>query len=71
MGSANKPNPANSYLRYSGLAFQLFAGIGLSGWLGYLLDQYLQFTFPVFMLTFGFVFFTGMMYQLYRTINKS
>jgi F0F1-type ATP synthase assembly protein I len=70
MDSANKPNPANNYVKYSGLAFQLLGGIGLSGWLGYLLDQYLQVSFPVFMLVFGFIFFVGMMYQLYRTINK-
>jgi F0F1-type ATP synthase assembly protein I len=70
MDSTNKPNPANNYLKYGGLAFQLLGGIGVSGWLGYLLDQYLDFRFPVFMLTFGFFFFVGMIYQLYRTINK-
>jgi F0F1-type ATP synthase assembly protein I len=70
MDSANKPNPSNSYLKYGGLAFQLLGGIGVSGWLGYVLDQYLSFTFPIFMLTFGLLFFVGMIYQLYKTINK-
>jgi F0F1-type ATP synthase assembly protein I len=70
MGLANKPNPSNNYLKYGGLAFQLLGGIGASGWLGYLLDRYLAFTFPVFMLTFGLLFFVGMIYQLYRTIHK-
>lgn len=71
MDSTNKRKQSNNYLKYSGLAFQLLAGIALAGWLGYKLDQYLKFQFPVFMLSFGFLVFGGMMYQLYRTINKS
>lgn len=70
MASANKPNPSNSYLKYSNLALQLLLGIGLAGWLGYKLDQYLSIAFPAFMLTFGFVAFGGMLYQIYRSLNK-
>ena len=66
----SKQNPSNSYLKYSSLALQLLAAIGLFGWLGYLLDSYLSFQFPVFMLLFGFTAFGGMMYQVYRSINK-
>lgn len=65
-----KLNPYNNYLRYSGLGFQLLAAIGVSGWLGYELDQYLQIKFPAFMLLFGFLAFGGMMYQIYRSINR-
>lgn len=70
MDSANKPNRSNSYLKYSNLAIQLLLGIGLAGWLGHLLDEYLVLSFPVFMLLFGFAAFGGMMYQLYRSLNK-
>lgn len=70
MGSANKQNPSNSYLKYSNLALQLLLGIGLAGWLGYTLDQYLSISFPAFMLTFGFLAFGGMLYQIYRSLNK-
>jgi F0F1-type ATP synthase assembly protein I len=70
MDSPERQNPSKAYLKYSNLALQLFIGIGLAGWLGYLLDKYLKFTFPVFMLTFGLVVFVGMMYQLYRSLNK-
>jgi hypothetical protein len=49
----------------------LAAAIGFFGWLGYLLDQYLGIKFPAFMLLFGFSAFGGMMYQLYRAINKN
>lgn len=60
----------NSYLKYSSLAFQLLAAIGVFGWLGHKLDQYLNIAFPAFMLLFGLVAFAGMMYQVYRSINK-
>lgn len=60
----------NSYLKYSSLAFQLLAAIGVFGWLGHKLDQYLNITFPAFMLLFGLIAFAGMMYQVYRSVNK-
>jgi len=65
-----KPNPSNTYLRYSSLAFQLLAAIGILGWLGYELDQYLKLSFPAFMLLFGFMAFAGMIYQIYRSIKR-
>lgn len=60
----------NSYLKYSSLAFQLLAGIGVFGWLGYKLDQFLGIRFPAFMLLFGLAAFGGMMYKVYRSINR-
>lgn len=69
MASPSKPSPSN-YLKYANLALQLLIGIGLAGWLGYLLDNYLQLSFPVFMLLFGFVAFGGMLYQVYRSITR-
>lgn len=65
-----KQKPYNDFLKYSGLGIQVLAGIGLAAWLGYKLDQYLELFFPVFLLLFVFVSFGGMMYQLYRSINK-
>ncbi|MBX2914100.1 MAG: AtpZ/AtpI family protein [Cyclobacteriaceae bacterium] len=44
--------------------------IGVGAWLGYKLDQYLQLKFPVFLLTFVFLLFSGVMYQLYRMLNN-
>lgn len=67
---SKKPSPSNSYLKYSSLAFQLLAAIGLFGWLGYELDGYLKIKFPAFMLLFGFTAFGGMMYQIYRSVNR-
>jgi F0F1-type ATP synthase assembly protein I len=66
----NKLKTYNSYLKYSSLAIQLLAAIGVFGWLGYKLDQYLNIKFPAFMLLFGLAAFGGMMYQVYRSINR-
>lgn len=60
----------NSYLKYSGLGFQLLVTLGVAGWLGYKLDQYLSLTFPAFMLLFGLLALTGSIYLLYRAVNK-
>lgn len=65
-----KSNQYSNYLRYSGLAVQLLAAIGVFGWLGYKLDVYLELKFPAFMLLFGFLAFAGVMVQLYRTIKQ-
>jgi len=65
-----KQKPSNDFLKYSGLGLQLLAGIGLAAWLGYKLDQYLQFKFPLFLLSFVLITFSGMMFQLYRSLNK-
>ena len=65
-----KLKPYNNYLKYSSLAIQLLAAMGIMGWLGYKLDQYLQLKFPAFMLLFGFLAFGGMMYQVYKSITK-
>lgn len=65
-----KLKPYNNYLKYSSLGIQLLAAIGFFGWLGYELDSYLKIEFPAFMLLFGLVAFGGMMYQVYRSINR-
>jgi F0F1-type ATP synthase assembly protein I len=60
----------NSYLKYSGLAIQLLVTIAVCGWLGYKVDQWLGLKYPVFMLCLGFIGFAGIMYQVYRSINR-
>ncbi len=65
-----KPKPSNDFLKYSSLGIQLVVGIGIAAWLGHRLDQYLNFQFPAFLLSFVLITFGGMMYQLYRSINK-
>lgn len=65
-----KPGQYNSFLRYSGFAFQLFATTGVMGWLGYKLDQYLGIGFPLFMTLFGMTAFGWIIYRSYRSLNK-
>ncbi|MCW5910287.1 MAG: AtpZ/AtpI family protein [Cyclobacteriaceae bacterium] len=57
-------------MKYSGLGLQMLVTIGVGAWLGHKLDQYLELRFPVFLLTFVFLLFGGVMYQLYRSLNK-
>ena len=67
---SRKPKQYNSYLKYGGLAFQLLVAIALFGWLGSLVDRWLELQFPAFLLLFGFLAFGGMIYLVYRSINK-
>ncbi|HMG91922.1 MAG TPA: AtpZ/AtpI family protein [Chryseolinea sp.] len=69
--SPNKKSKTyNSYLKYSSLGLQLLAAIGVFGWLGYELDHFLEIKIPAFTLLFGFAALGGMMYQVYRSINR-
>ncbi len=65
-----KPSQSDTYLKYSGLAIQLVATIGVSGWLGYLLDLYLNLKFPLFLVLFVTGAFAGVMFKLYRSLNQ-
>lgn len=67
---SRRQNQSSSYLKYTSLAFQLLAVIAVFGWLGYKIDGWLNLSFPAFMLSLGFLGFGGMMYQVYRSINK-
>lgn len=67
---SKKSNQYSSYLRYSGLAFQLLITIAVCGWLGYKADQYFNNKYPLLMLLLGFLGFAGSLYQIYRSINR-
>lgn len=60
----------NSLIKYSGLGLQMLVTLGVGAWLGLKLDQYLELKYPVFLITFVFLLFGGLMYQLYKTLNK-
>jgi F0F1-type ATP synthase assembly protein I len=68
--STRKPKPSNNYIRYSSLGLQLVALIAVAGWLGYLLDGYLELKVPVFLILFVVAAFGGFIYNLYRSFNK-
>lgn len=70
MANPEKTPSNNKFLKYSGLGMQMLVTIGVMAWLGLKLDAYLELKFPAFLLTFSFLSFGGVMYQLYRAINK-
>ena len=66
----DKNENSNSFLKYISLGLQMVVTLGVGAWLGLKLDRYFELPFPVFLLTFVFILFGGIMYQLYRTLNK-
>lgn len=62
--------PSNPLIKYSSLGLQLAAGIGAAAWMGYWLDRKLNLKFPVFLISFVFIMFAGMVYQVYRSLDK-
>ncbi|WHZ07612.1 MAG: hypothetical protein OJF59_001365 [Cytophagales bacterium] len=65
-----KENPSNNFLKYSGLGIQLLLVMGVSGWIGWKTDNWLDLKFPAFLLSFVLVSFAAMMYKLYRSLNE-
>ncbi|CAN5147605.1 hypothetical protein BH23BAC1_BH23BAC1_01790 [soil metagenome] len=68
-GSGNK-GQINDYLKYTGLAFQMLAVIGLSVWAGLKLDQRFMGGKPIFLIILTFLGIFGSIYTLYRSLPK-
>lgn len=68
-GSGNK-DQINDYLKYTGLAFQMLAVIGLSVWAGLKLDQRFMGGKPIFLIILTFLGIFGSIYTLYRSLPK-
>ena len=69
-GKPKRNNQINTYAKYSGLAIQMVLSIGGAIYLGWLLDNYLAFKFPLFMILFMLVATAGVFFMLYRSIQK-
>lgn len=67
-----KPYRSNrSYLmQYAGLASQLMAALALGVFLGYKLDHWLQFSFPVFIWVLPLVFLIAMFVKIIKDTDK-
>lgn len=65
-----KQSRSNNYLKYSGLAVQLLGAIFVCGWIGSRIDQWQGTKLPIYMIMFGLLGFAGVMYQVYRSINR-
>ncbi|MEO1054031.1 MAG: AtpZ/AtpI family protein [Bacteroidota bacterium] len=68
--SKKEQRTSNQYLKYSNLAFQMLVTIGVAGWLGYELDQYLHLRIPAFMLLFVMLSLAGIIIKLIRSVNQ-
>lgn len=60
----------NTVIRYGGLGMQMLLTIGVAGWLGHKLDEYLSLEFPAFLLLFVLAALGGTLYKLYRAVNQ-
>ena len=60
----------NPYLKYSGLAFEMLAVIGISVFVGNKLDQYFNNETPWITLIMVFVFLGGYLYKLVVDLSK-
>lgn len=58
------------FLRFSGLAFEMLATIGLATTGGYYLDRYLALRFPAFLISFAILSLVGSLYLLYKRLPK-
>jgi hypothetical protein len=68
--SKEKRSPLESYARYSSLAFQMFAIIGLGVFGGLKLDQWLKIGFPVFTLLLSFLSVVAAIYTAIKDLLK-
>lgn len=72
MGS-EKEQPKRSpydFLRMWSITLPLILAVGLLGFLGYLLDDFLNFNFPLFTLLGIFAGLTGAVYRILRSLNN-
>ena len=67
---AAQRNAAQTYLKYSGLAFQLLATVGLAAWGGIKLDEYFDNRFPFVTLLLVVLALVGSMFLLIRQLPK-
>jgi F0F1-type ATP synthase assembly protein I len=66
----NTPEQANAALKWSGLAFQMMAMIGLGVWGGMWLDKKLALTFPAFTLGLSLLGVVGSLVMVFREATK-
>jgi len=65
-----KPSQSNQYLKYSGMALQLFALLAIAAWLGQKLDKWIHTPQPYFTIALILLFTTGFFYKLVKELNR-
>ena len=62
---------ASSFAKYTGIAVQMLATIGILSFIGYKIDQYKGNTNLIFTAIFGIVGVVGSLVQVVRSLNKN
>lgn len=57
-------------MEYAGLASQLMAALGLGVFIGYKLDGWLMFSFPVFIWVLPLVFLMAMFVKIFKDTSR-
>ena len=65
-----KKDQLNTYLKYSGMAFQMGATIGIGTWAGVELDDWMQFETPVFTLILSLFSVIAALYLVLKDFIK-
>ncbi|ASZ14432.1 AtpZ/AtpI family protein [Chitinophaga pendula] len=66
----NKPSNS-SWLRYTGLAFQMMVTLGLAVFAGYKLDQWTGWAFPVFLIIFSLLALVLLLWQIIKDTRRN
>jgi undecaprenyl pyrophosphate phosphatase UppP len=64
-----RPSRVNDFLKYSSLGLQLVISLAIAGVLGYYIDQWIGWQFPVFLLLLVMLTLTGQIYLLIKRTN--
>jgi len=67
---SNKKSNPNDVLKYSGMAFEMFAFIGLGLLFGSFLDKWAKTSDPYFTLGLGFLFLSAYFVRLVKDLSR-
>lgn len=65
-----KPSQSNQYLKYSGMAFQLFILLAIAAWIGQKLDKALHLSSPYITIVLILLFTTAFFYKLVKDLGR-
>jgi F0F1-type ATP synthase assembly protein I len=70
MSSQKQNKSTNDLLRYAGLGAQLFASLGISVFVGYKVDQWMNTSIPLAVWIIPLLVLCGMIYRLVKDTSK-
>ncbi len=70
-GLPKKAKSLNDYARYSGMAFQMVAIVGLGVWGGMKIDGWLKLTFPLFTVLLSLLAVILAMYSILKDLMRT